>query len=147
VHLGNLTVRVPPTWHVRRIEENCSDSESGVLLTDLTPRQLRSIRHPSIRHGCTTQWAMSRLGGRYAVVSLDEAEFPMLLRPSSFPLKMSRLGAVPYDCHCSLRYGAIAAYPQTYDLRTYLGKNASPTERRQFAALIRSIAPAHSSHE
>jgi hypothetical protein len=147
VLLGNLTMRIPVGWHVRRVKEDCADAYGpGVLVGDVTQRRLREISHPRIVNGCSTQWNMSRLGEKYAVVAIDAGVgFPSPIPPSAFPLGLNGFGlAPPTMCHCAIRSSAVNAGRLDYDFRTYLGVDASATERSQLAAVIRSVRPTRS---
>ena len=55
VRLGSLTMKLPAGWHVRRVQGTCGRAAGpGILIADLSQRQLRSIHHPRLVNGCTT---------------------------------------------------------------------------------------------
>jgi len=144
VRLGNLTTLVPATWRVRHVRERCGQFGAGVLVGDLTLRQLRSIHHPAFPGGCTTRWDLSGLGAKYAVVSLDIGPFPVPVPVSRFPLNPRKFGvATDGTCRCSVRFHELAVGPTTYLLRAWLGVDASAMERKEFNEVLRSIAPIH----
>ncbi len=142
MRFGDLSLRVPTNWRLRHVQDSCADGATGVLVSDLSESLTRSIHHPSVVSGCSTEWDLSRLGAKYAVISLDNSGPPFPVPPNRFPLEPSGLFAAPSDlCHCSIWSRYLAINRATYYVRAYVGRNASASERKEYAALIRSIAP------
>ena len=147
--LGNLTMSVPAGWHLRRLQFDCGLHVQGpqIVLADLTEPRLRSMHHVGIGPGsCTTQWDMSGLGARYAMIDIDTAGLGFLRLGSSspltsFPLRPRQFRFADETCECSLRSGAIFTNREDYLIRMWLGANASASERNQLVGLVRSIRP------
>lgn len=142
--LGNLRMNVPTNWHVRHVQESCANFGSGILLADLAQRRLSAIKHKKLAGlpsgSCTTGWDLSRLGAKYALVSIDAGVLPFRVSPSRFPLAPRGFHVASDTCQCSARSGPISAGSKTYFFRMWLGEHASAIEREQLADLVRSIA-------
>ena len=141
VVFDTLKMRIPPGWSVRA-GGDCV--YPGVLLADVPSWQLDALQHDLHglpRGACTSSWDMSQLGSTFVMAAVDSSDLggSDTSQSSAFPLRGFHYGSDA--CQCSLQFTNVVARRAGYILRIWAGAKASSLQRKQLAALVRSIAP------
>jgi hypothetical protein len=140
----NLRLLVPSGWHFRRLSTRCGRAGPGVLVGDLSAKELDRIPHAlsGVPFGdCTTAWNVSSLPPSYLLVDLTRLRVPFPVSASRFPLKLAGFRVASIPCHCSFRTGYVVWAGIAYDLRVWIGQRASTANRRLVAELVASVRP------
>ncbi len=144
VTVGNLQVKVPDGWSVRRLVRRCGHSGRGLLIANLRGSTLNAVRHDTrgLPPGsCTTVWDVAPLPPSYVMVDISRFDFPIELPASRFPLTLKDFEESPLDCRCSFRSGYVSYRGLSYAVRIWSGERARRIDRRRLAQLIGSISP------
>jgi hypothetical protein len=141
----NLGLAVPSGWHLRRLQYRCGRAGLGLLIGDLSASRLNRIRHDfsGLPFGaCTTSWNVSSLPADYVLVDITELQAPDALPVSEFPLSLNAFAPSRLPCHCSFRNGSVVTGNVDYDVRIWIGKRASSSDRQRLQDFLASIRPA-----
>jgi hypothetical protein len=148
--IGNLRMSVPPLWSVRRLEDRCARSGTGVLISNLDQVALRALRrdiHGLPPGSCTNGWDLTTVPAAFELLDVSEFRWPDKVPETHFPVSEkfflpSLYESQPgYGCHCSFRSNAISYGRHTYNVRIWVGDGALDSDQQGIACVIASIRP------
>jgi hypothetical protein len=143
--LQGLDVRVPAGWSARRLPEACGGfSGPGILIGNIPTKTFRRPAEPP--NACTTAWDLSHAPREFVLVDLDRSSGPP--RPlgkappkTQFPPTLETMSLAKQACSCIPRFTILWVGRAAYDLRVWIGTEASATDKKALLATLASIHP------
>lgn len=146
--VGNLRLSVPTPWAVRALADTCHRLGAGILVSNLDQTTLAALRRDlgslppgSLPGSCTNAWDLTAIPATFVMLDVSQFDLPGRFPQTQFPVSEEFFPPSALDCSCTFRSNFIANEGTTYNVRIWVGDEASDTDRKRMACVIASIRP------
>jgi hypothetical protein len=148
-----LELRVPTAWSSRPLLRRCRHLGRGMLVANVASRL---FRRDDPEGTCSNYWNIEDAPRHFVLLDLSRFDGPPVVGParadSRFPLTLGSLKRSSWTdkrglasrCSCIYRHGELWLDGLYYNLRVWVGREASNRDRRLLMALLGSIQPVRS---
>jgi len=147
-----LQLRVPTSWSVRRLPVECGCLGPGVLVTNVENHSFERDDDDLSPESCTSAWKLQGVPRDFVLVDMSRFTCPRPPPPvgaapltdSHFPLTFSTFIRENVACRCTFLSGYALLDGFDYNVRAWIGDDASASDQLTLDALLRSIRPKRS---